>query len=149
MIGKKALCDTRGDQLKLQLRFQHSTRFPNLCVCNNSTTPNNSKKKWRYQPLPTNQGKVTQLADQAEQPQTQKKSFLTKQQTNLGTFCYRMRIHRENGQIYRVNPSVGIKHLKPPLNLWIPVHVCLMLPAHSCLEAIFFLRGWTSLPKTP
>lgn len=48
------------DHSKLQLRFQHSTRFPNLCVHNSSTTPSNNKKKWRSQPLPINQGEVTQ-----------------------------------------------------------------------------------------
>lgn len=60
VIGKKALCQTGGDHSKTAVRISTQHKVSNLCVYNNSTTPNNSEKMWRHKSLPINQGKVTE-----------------------------------------------------------------------------------------
>lgn len=58
--SKKSFIHTQSWPLKIAIRFQQSTRFPNLCAC---STMQNNKKKWKYQAVPVSQGKATEPED--------------------------------------------------------------------------------------
>lgn len=97
MIEKKALCKTRSDHSKLQLRFQHSTRFPNLGVYKNRPPQTMRRKNEDTNQCPPTKERSHRVSRSGKVTSNTKESSLTQQQVNLGTFCYRIRIHKENG----------------------------------------------------